>query len=134
MCCFLIARKSADGAGSKHVADKCCASSFLVWSKRMTTFTTGDGPVGVDISNGICSGISFTCISHNPFSLRFPVMMTLLFLIILKNTLKITPISRHRITVQSRSVIPWLSHRKCMRVEHVYSIRLKGASLFVQSR
>ena len=50
----------------------------------MTPFATGTGLMGVDISTGVCSGLSFNGISHNLLLLRFPMITTLLFLIIFK--------------------------------------------------
>ena len=76
-CCFLIARKSVDGAGEKRVADRYCASSYLVLSKRMTPFATGTGSTGLSIVTDMSSVLSFNGISHNPLLLRLPVMMTL---------------------------------------------------------
>ena len=79
VCFFLIARRSVDSVRPKHVADKYCASYFLVWSRRRMPFETGLDVLGVGTFPGICSGIFDNGISHKPFSLRFPVMTTLLF-------------------------------------------------------
>ena len=82
-CCFLIARKSVDGAGEKRVADRYCASSYLVLSKRMTPFATGTGSTGLSIVTGVFSVLP-NGTSHNPLLLRLPVMRTLLFLSIFR--------------------------------------------------
>ena len=63
-CFFLIVRRSVDGAGLKHITDKYCVSSCLVWYRYRTPFVTGVDVLGVGIFSRIYSNIPDNGIYH----------------------------------------------------------------------